>query len=167
MVGDIYRQIDRPLPDAVRAQIFHLRNKFKGDGAMEFWWQDVDGSTFGHSDACPIEPNKGASDCTVPYWSAILADTADDHVYPLNTKTKHGDLAEDDTVLMIVKKLSDGDGLPGPGDLPDQSPVPGAPVTDVENLAHDIRSGTVNETELMSKPRDLIREFFNHLAVCA
>jgi len=165
--GDIFRQIDRSLPDNTREQIFHLRNNIKGDNIMEFLWKDIDGSTFHYSDTCPIKHNNGASDCTVPFWSARLADTPDDHVYPLDTKTKHGDLAEDPKTLKIVKMLADGDNLPDPGVFPDEDPVPEAQEGDIENLAHDLRSGTVTESELASQPKELIRGLMNRLSISA
>ena len=82
---NMFDQIGTQLPNDLYHRIFHIRNNIRGSNQpLEWTWQDLDGSTFDPADHMPIQANDGASDGTVPFWSARLPDTPDDHVYSLS-----------------------------------------------------------------------------------
>ena len=162
---DSFEQLHRTLPDNIKERIFHLRNNLpnREEDSLELLWENVAGSDHDFSGPLPIRINGGASDGTVPFWSARLADTPDSHVYPMRRDTDHGDLAEDPETLTVVNRLVHGQDLPSPGTTPSQ---PGPAIADdqeIETLINDFQAGNIAESELatLSVPvkRGLVKAF--------
>jgi hypothetical protein len=129
-------------------RVFHLRNNIKSSQALEWRWENIDGAAFQLGSRSPIESNSGASDGTVPFWSARLADTPDAHVYNLQTDTDHGDLAQDLETLDVVHRLVHGQDLPAEGSVSVGPGLPSATEAEIEALVTEIKSGNMTESAL-------------------
>lgn len=165
---DMFQQVYRPLPDSVRDRTFHLRNNLpaRKDINLELKWDNVDGAAHNFFGPSPVGHNDGASDGTVPFWSARLADTPDNHVYDLRTDTDHGSLAEDPEALFVVNRLVHGNDLPQPGAAPAQPPPAIAGDGEIENFISDIQEGRINDQALATVSTPIKRGLMQNLSLC-
>ena len=156
---DIFQQVHRPLPDNVKERTFHLRNNLpdREEKNLELLWDNVKGSEHKFSGPSPISNNNGASDGTVPWWSARLADTPDNHVYPLQTDTDHGSLAEDPDTLRVVNHLVHGEDLPEPGTAPAQPRPALADEIEIENFIKEFQGVEMDDNSLETVSAPILR----------
>jgi hypothetical protein len=165
---DMFRQVARPLPDALKERVFHFRNSLpdRNNQNLELMWDEVTGSQHTFSGSSPVHNNNGASDGTVPWWSARLADAFDDHVYPLKMDTDHGHLAEDPNVLQIVNQLVHGEVLPEPMSAPLEQPHPIiADEREIENFILDFQNGELDDRALAHMSAPLRRSLITNLSL--
>ena len=165
---DMFQQLHRPLTNDVTERIFHLRNNLpnRGENSLELLWDNVAGSDHDFSGRLPIRINGGASDGSVPFWSARLADTPDSHVYPMRTETDHGELAEDPETLAVANRLVQGQDLPSPGATPSR---PGPAVADdrvIETLINAFQAGNMEESELATLSEPVKRGLVKAFSIC-
>jgi len=111
-------EIDRKL-NGLAHKIFHIRsNATKTDTPLEQTWEPGSGDSYVNEGENPIADNGGASDGTVPFWSARLGWIPDEQVFNLVNPDEggpsHGGLAEHSDVLEIVWQL-----------ITEQAPDPG------------------------------------------
>jgi hypothetical protein len=163
---DMFRQVDIQLPGEVMSRVFHLRNNIKSSQVLEWHWENIDGAAFQLGSRSPVESNGGASDGTVPFWSARLADTPDAQVYNLRTDTDHGDLAEDPETLEVLNRLVQGKDLPAEGTVSVGPSVPSATEDEIKALVTEIQSGNVTESDLDAMPESKKRGLAKYLGLC-
>jgi hypothetical protein len=165
---DMFQQVLRPLPDSVKERTFHLRNNLpdREEINLELTWENDNGAAHNFSGPSPISNNSGASDGAVPFWSARLADTPDNHVYPLRVGTSHGSLAEDPDVLEVVNGLVQGNDLP---ESDTSSSLPRPTIADdgeIENFIRDFQDGRIDDHALATASAPLKRGLINSLSLC-
>jgi hypothetical protein len=165
---DMFQQVHRPLPDNLKERIFHLRNSHpdRENKNLELLWDEVTGSQHNFSGSSPMYNNEGASDGTVPWWSARLADALDNHVYPLQTVTDHGNLAEDPDALRVVYGLVHGEDLPEPGTASDRPRPTLADETETENFIRAFLDGELDDITLAAFPAPVLRRLIKNLSLC-
>lgn len=169
----MFSRIANQLPNGLHDRIFHIRNNIRSSRRPVEWrWQPVDGLEFNAGDHCPIEANDGASDGTVPFWSARLAGTPEDHVLSLSIDTDHGVLAEEERVLTLVKDIAGECAVPldsistpaGEGPLGPLSS--GIYDADITALIDEIRNGRSDESRIDNLPPAMRRALVNSLSLC-
>ncbi len=117
MAKDQFVLLDRALPAAVAAKVYHIRSDIFGDAAnrnLEIQWEAVRGASYDASQGNPIRDNAtlgGRGDGTVPLWSARLADTPDENVFDVKG-VRHGGAAEHPCALYILSNLMQGRSVP-------------------------------------------------------
>jgi hypothetical protein len=165
---DMFQQVHRPFPDNVKDRTFHLRNNRpdREEKNLELLWDNVPGSEHDFSGPSPIRNNGGASDGTVPFWSARLADTPDNHVYPLRTDTDHGNLAEDPETLFVVNRLIHEQELPESGTAPDEPRPKIVNDTEVERLIIDFQDGRIDENAILTSSTPMRRGLVKGFSLC-
>lgn len=170
---EMFTHVGKPLPPDYYDKIFHIRNTIRdSDQTLEWHWQSIDTGTFQPGDPSPIWSNQGASDGTVPFWSARLVGTPETHVHDLAIGTDHGTLAEDHRVLVLVKQIArESAGLPP---LPDASTrdagaeplsVPGD-AAELSALVGDIAGGLVDDNHIDALSPSMRRAVVNGLSIC-
>jgi hypothetical protein len=169
----LFAQVDEQLPAGVYDQIFHIRNNIRDNRRpLEWRWQTIDREVFEPGDEAPVQATGGASDGTVPFWSARLADTPDDHIHALNIETDHGSLAEDQRVLAVVHDLAGESALPPGGATPPGGEGPFGPLSQGRHLAavttliDDIKSGRAHENSIDAMPETMKRALVKALTIC-
>ncbi|UCD81305.1 MAG: hypothetical protein JSW26_07735 [Desulfobacterales bacterium] len=165
---DMFQQLYRPLPDDVRRRTFHLRNYLpdRKEINLELKWDDVNGAAYNFSGPSPVSNNNGASDGSVPFWSARLPDTPDNQVYNLRTDIDHGSLAEDPETLFVVNRLVHGNDLPQPGTAPAQPPPVIAGDREIENFISDLQGGGIDDQALATVSTPIKRGLMKNLSLC-
>jgi len=109
----VYELLSRRLPAHLARRVYHLRSGLQ-PMPVELVWDDIDGAAFNPSnDPSPFASIMGPGDGTVPFWSARLAQSDDDHVYDLQQVDDHGELLEHGETLDAVWHLIEHDALPG------------------------------------------------------
>ena len=165
---DMFQQIHRPLPDNVKERIFHLRNNLpdRKEINLELTWANLNGAAHNFSGPSPISNNSGAGDGAVPFWSARLADTPDNQVYPLRLGTSHGSLAEDPDVLDVVNDLVQGNGLPESATSSSRPRPTIADDSEIENFIRDFQGGRIDDHALATASAPLKRGLIKSLSLC-
>jgi hypothetical protein len=125
-------EVDREVPQSVSRKIFHIRSNIRTTATtLEQRWQPGAGDVFHAQESSPLRDNAGASDGTVPFWSARLAWVDNARVYNLvntgNGGLEHSGLMEHPTVLDIIWQLITD--APPPGGA-----VPAAPIMQRANV---------------------------------
>jgi hypothetical protein len=152
----MFTAIDRDLP-AVRDQIFHIRSNVSDETfPLEILWDKVQGEGFDPNSKDPVANNNGASDGSVPFWSARLATTPDNQIFDLRN-AKHGSLAEHPRTLEIVEKLMYPGTLPPAGAQPPTADVEVADATEVIALINEVKAGNKPESDIIDAPLPIHR----------
>jgi lecithin:cholesterol acyltransferase len=163
----LFIEIDRELPQ-VAHKIFQIRsNATKTNAVLEQTWQPGSGDAHFNAGTNPIEDNGGASDGTVPFWSARLGWIPDTQVFDLVNSLhggpEHGGLAEHEEVLKIVWELMTG-GVPQHGERQVSAGVrPDSAKAEVQ-LQTALATGDVNALTNLSPETQRAME--NGLALC-
>lgn len=171
--GDMFSQIGKKLPDTLYDRIFHIRNNIRNNNAsLEWTWRSIDRDTFEPGDDSPISANGGASDGTVPFWSARLTGTPEDHIHSLSLETDHGSLAEDERVLGLVRDIAGGSTgssaaaalLSGEGPIAPLSR--GRYTDDIAAMIEGINSGHTDNNTVSNLSASSRRALVSALAIC-
>lgn len=151
---------------------FQNLNREKDAGPLEWRWQTIDPETFEPGAPMPIDANDGASDGTVPFWSARLPETPADQIYPLAIDTKHSALAEDPNVLELVRDIATESAGPSSdlaaaaGETPGGLLPSGQFATELSDIVSDIKAGRAHENSINDLPAPLKRALMDALAIC-
>jgi hypothetical protein len=137
----------RGLDATLAAKVFHLRCGHDANTTVAVTWrfpenQNDDGAVpparykqiIEHSYEQVTGRDDGrAGDGTVPYWSARLIETPDQHVYDVSRNVAHMDLMEDQEVLAVVSEIIDRGRLPAvpPQVVGPRRPIPTASDADM------------------------------------
>ena len=171
---DMFVQVDKKIPDDQYAKIFHIRNNIRTseDRPLEWRWQTIDPETFEPGDPMPIDANGGASDGTVPFWSARLPETPADQIYSLSIDTQHSALAEDRNVLELVRDIANESAGPSSDLVATDGEAPGGLLpsgqfaTELTDIVSDIKAGRADENSINDLPAPLKRALVDALTIC-
>lgn len=166
----MFEEVDRELPEPVSRKIFHIRSNIRTTAAtLEQRWQPGTGNLFHARGSNPLLDNAGASDGTVPFWSARLAWVDNARVYSLvNTGQgglEHSSLMEHPAVLDLIWHLTTGATPPAggvPGVAPPVQPTNVAEATRVLNEALAQQS----TLRLEGLPREVQRALEDGITLC-
>lgn len=171
--AEMFAQIGQKLPDTLYDRIFHIRNNIRNSNKpLEWRWRSIDRDGFEPGDDAPISANGGAGDGTVPFWSARLAGTPEDHIHSLTIETDHGSLAEDERVLGLVREIARGStGSSAAAAIPSgEGPI--APLSsgiytdDLTAMIAGVKSGHFNEDTVNNLSGSSRRALVSALSIC-
>jgi pimeloyl-ACP methyl ester carboxylesterase len=166
----IRETITAPLPPAVLNRVFHLRSGLQLETAIELAWQNVNGSTYDPAvDPSPLSAVEGPGDGTVPFWSARLAQTPPNQVYDLRMAVDHGDLAEHDEPLQVVKRLIRTGKLPKPSAIKATKETWGtakASQARTNALLAGAKSGAITKSDPLANDPEVWRRLMEQVVLC-
>jgi pimeloyl-ACP methyl ester carboxylesterase len=138
-------EIAKPLATSVKPRYFNVRAMTKSQTPVKLAWKNIDGNSYSPGgDPMPLHEVMGKGDGTVPFWSAIHADTKPENKIDLRQAWDHGLLFEHREVHNVVASIVE------------RGRITPARVTQIRRMAAPVQKPVASRQEMMAAARKAV-----------